>query len=235
MKQCPTCRTSYTDDSLIYCLSDGTSLQSAADEEPTVVRRAAANPLKIDLASKTEPAADVKAAPASSSTSSTLVKFLIAAIILGALAIAGLGLAGAAFYYGTSGKEPEPPKTPSPTPLAASTPDDEKERLKKEIANIQKKLEEQEKNSDTPANNNDDELGSSITATVDSPNDGFLALRSQPDADRGERIAKIPHGAEVEIQNCEKNAVTIGGRTGRWCQVDYDGLTGWVFDAWLEY
>ena len=112
------------------------------------------------------------------------------------------------------------------------TPDLEKEKLKDEIANIQRQLDERKNNA---ADDNLDQRGSSVTATVDSPNDGFLALRDRPDAERGERIAKIPHGAEVEIMNCEKNAVTIGGRNGRWCQVEYNGVNGWVFDAWLEY
>lgn len=235
MKQCPACKTTYTDDSLSFCLSDGTSLIEPSGEEQTVVRSRQNDPVRVDIGPKSEPTlvhgADKK------DGASTWIKLLIAAVVLIALAVIGLGLAGAAFYYGTSGKRSEPPtKSPPPTPAVTATPDDEKDRLRDELANIQKQLDERTKNSNTWTNaNSDDERGSSITATVNSPKDGFLALRSEPDADRGERIAKIPHGAEVEIQNCEKNAVTIASRTGRWCQVDYNGLNGWVFDAWLDY
>ena len=62
-----------------------------------------------------------------------------------------------------------------------------------------------------------------------------LALRDEPDPESGDRIAKIPHGATVVINNCERAMSTIDGRSGRWCQVEYDGETGYVFDAWLIY
>ena len=38
MKRCPACQSTYTDDSLVYCLQDGATLQSEAD---------AANPLSL--------------------------------------------------------------------------------------------------------------------------------------------------------------------------------------------
>ena len=37
-----------------------------------------------------------------------------------------------------------------------------------------------------------------MTARVDSPGDGFLALRAVPDARSGEPLAKIPHGTTVQ-------------------------------------
>lgn len=232
MKQCPACKTTYTDDSLKFCLSDGTSLISAEEEE-TVVRKPGNDPLRIDFSAAPEQTSIVRQEPASN-TSAKWIKILIAAMVLGMIALAALGLAGVAFYYGTGERASElPQKTPLPTPVPTSTLDAEKERLKDEIANIQKQLDEQKKKANTP--DTDNELGSPVTATVNSPNDGFLALRSLPDADRGERLEKIPEGAEVEILNCEKTAVTIGGRNGRWCQVDYNGQIGWVFDAWLDY
>ena len=73
------------------------------------------------------------------------------------------------------------------------------------------------------------------TAHVNSPGDGFLALREEPDAENGNRLAKIPHDAVVFLENCEKDKTTIAGRTGRWCMVTYQDETGWVFDAWLTY
>ena len=78
------------------------------------------------------------------------------------------------------------------------------------------------------------ELTDTKTARVDSPGDGFLALRKLPHSEIGERIAKIPHGATVEVGVCGP-VVRPVNRAGRWCQASYNGQTGWVFDAYLVY
>lgn len=224
MKRCPACNTTYSDDSLKFCLSDGTALSKVADEEATVVRAKA-------------PGFPTPGAASPKRGSSTLLKVIAVLVVLGIGALVVAGIAGAAFYYSMA--EPTPTATPlqqaTPRPTAARTPDLEKERLQDEIANIQRQLDDQKKDSRTSNSDDNDQRGSPITALVDSPNDGFLALRDRPDAERGERLVKIPHGAEVEIMNCEKNAVTISGRSGRWCQVEYNEVNGWVFDAWLDY
>ena len=239
MKQCPTCKTTYTDDSLSFCLEDGAPLDTAADEQPTVVRNLGNNPMRVDIPSTAPSRTAVPpAAPGSEGSSAAWIKIVLAIVILGVIAIGAVGLIGAVFYYGTGGKEKDrPAKSPTPTPTATPTPDAEKERLRDEIANIQKRLEEQKTNVNTrpfPVDD-DDEPAPPIAARVNSPGDGFLALRSMPDSERGERVARIPHGAEIEIYECEKTRVTISGRTGRWCQAEYNGRPGWVFDAWLNY
>lgn len=238
MKQCPACKTNYTDDSLSFCLADGAALDSATDEQPTVVKKAGNKAMRVDIGSMAastvmRPAAE----PIPKGSAGTWIKIALSIFVLGVLAIGAVGLIGAVFYYGSGGKEKEI-TAKSPMPTATATPDTEKERLRDELANIQKKLDERQKtnvNTNPFPSDNDDDHGSTITATVNSPNDGFLALRSVPDAERGDRIARIPHGTEVELNNCEKTQVTIAGRSGRWCQVEYNGRTGWVFDAWLEY
>jgi hypothetical protein len=240
MKQCPACKTTYTDDSLSFCLADGTALDTGVDEQPTVVKRGGNNLLRVDIAPVAAPTAVIPNRESEAKHSSgNWIRVVLAILALGVLAIGAIGLVGAAFYYGTGGKANEiAAKSPTPPPTVNPTPDTEKERLRDELANIQKKLDEQKRanlETDKIPIDPDDERGSSITATVDSPNDGFLALRSLPDAERGERILRIPHGAQVEINNCGKTRVTIGGRTGRWCQVEYSSRTGWVFDAWLNY
>lgn len=226
MRHCPECRTTYTDDSLKFCLSDGTRLADGADEEQTVVRSRSAE-RQIGSPARTDDIPAVRAA--------FWVKLLIALAILGFVGLGAIGLAGAWVYYKGGPAATPTPLPPAPKPASTPTPDLEKQRLQDELANIKKQLDAEKKNANSRANDGDDELGSSITATVDSPNDGFLALRSEPDPERGERLAKIPHGAEVEILRCGNSVVTIGGRSGHWCFVDYDGRTGWVFDAWLEY
>lgn len=236
MKNCPACGTTYTDDSLSFCLADGTALK-AGDEEPTAVRKSG---VRVDIPSANSPSAPIPSQEIPSKKSSgSWIKIVLAVVVLGIFAIAAFGLLGAVYFYGTGGKKKEVAlSSPTPTPAVTPTSDKENERLRDELANIQKRLEEKKKtsvNTDPFPKDDDDQRGSSVTATVNSPGDGFLALRNIPDADRGVRIAKIPHGSAVELNNCEKTQITIAGRTGRWCQVEYSGRTGWVFDAWLDY
>ncbi|HEX2640645.1 MAG TPA: hypothetical protein VHL50_08745, partial [Pyrinomonadaceae bacterium] len=88
----------------------------------------------------------------------------------------------------------------------------------------------------TPATADSDETKTYTSrATVNSPSDGFLALRSLPDANYGERIAKIPHGSTVDVISCADDQVTIGSHTGHWCLITYQSNAGFVFDAFLDY
>lgn len=70
---------------------------------------------------------------------------------------------------------------------------------------------------------------------VNSPGDRFLALRTEPSADFGAKIAEIPHGERISIGTCQQNFETIGRRKGRWCQTSYGGRTGWIYDAFVRY
>ena len=230
MKQCPACKTTYTDETLRFCLADGGTLISLPDEEETLIKGG-----RRDIRVNVSPDAGSGAVK---SSSGIWWKVAIGVVILGVLALTVAGLAGALFFYGT-GQRDDNRTSVSPTPAAtsspAASPDTEKQRLADELANIQKQLEEQQRsaaNTDpfpTPVSPN------VPTARVNSPRDGFLALRSEPNAEYGERLTKIPHGALVELNDCETESTTIGGRTGRWCLVTYRDHTGWVFDAWLVY
>lgn len=137
------------------------------------------------------------------------------------------------------------------SPPATSTGDQqdstENAKLKDKIAELEKqkleeKIEELEKKVD------DKKVGQTIVvqpktkesikkppkgyARVNSPRDGFLALRSEPSADRGIRAEKIPHGKTIRLHSCGKLTV-VGGRKGRWCQVVYRDYIGFAFDAYL--
>lgn len=212
---CPKCNTSYTDESLRFCLSDGAALVGSQDESATVVRKGTAT--------------------VNSAGTGTWLKAIIGLVIVGFLGIAAAGLAGALYYYNSGGsKTAEVKPTVTPMPLPTPTTDAEKQRLQDELANLQKKLENQ-RNTPTTPNPPPDEHDEMVTARVNSPGDGFLALRDAPDAKNGARLAKIPHGAVIEIDDCEQTRVAVDGRTGRWCMVTYHGMGGWVFDAWLDY
>ena len=237
MKQCPQCRTTYTDDTLKFCLADGAALQ-LIDEQATAVRPG----VRVDIEQARTVAVPHPIPQQRAKGGGTVIKIVIAVFVLGFLALLAAGGAGV-LYYMNSGCSPTvakitPTPTPRPTAAASPTPDAEQERLEKEIANVLKQLEDELKsdaNRATPPAGKDDVTDGRPTARVNSPNDGFLALRDQPDAEHGERLAKIPHGAVVNLENCEKQKTTIAGRAGRWCMVTYNGETGWVFDAWLDY
>lgn len=244
MKQCPVCKTTYTDDTLRYCLADGNALSEGPLSQETLLSPHEHGAVRVPI-EREEPRTFQQPPPAvivagTRSSGKGFKVFLAVAIILilfaGAAAVAGLIL-----YNNLNSDKPNINIAKSPTPSATATPwlsptvDPEKQKLQDELANLQKKL-DQQKNANVvspppaPTPNRGYQ-----TAQVNSPGDGFLALRSEPDAEYGNRIAKIPHGATVEINNCERSKVTIGGRTGRWCQVTYNGQTGYVFDAFLIY
>lgn len=229
MKHCPQCGTSYTDESLRFCLADGSALVSAT-EEPTLVSRRPP-PTEANFAPPTTPS--YSQPPKRSRTG---LKILIGVLITGFLGIVLISAAGLFFYFSTV--QTEPPKPERPTePAAVKTPatsEADRAKLEKEIADLKRKLEEQ---NDAPQNSGvpstDPDISIFETATVNSPGDGFLALRNLPNSDIGDRIAKIPHGDTVEILACNPTTETIGGRSGKWCLVTWNEQAGWVFDAWL--
>lgn len=70
--------------------------------------------------------------------------------------------------------------------------------------------------------------------TVDSPRDGYLALKSEPCiAPCGRTLFKIPHGTTLSLGTCKDNFEMADRRRGRWCYTSYAGQTGWVFDGFV--
>ena len=226
MKQCPTCRNTYTDETLRYCLADGATLTEVESEKETVVRSG----VRVDIPSTAE-SIPVRPTTASAKRGSPVLKIVLAIVLLGVLGVVIVAAAGVIYYLNMQ-KGRVVASSPTPSPI--STNDPEKERLEKELANLQKQLAENTKPSPskTPPGFESDELP---TARVNSPSDGFLALRSEPNTEYGERLAQIPHGSLVTVVSCEPESVKIGSRTGRWCLVTYRTNAGWVFDAWLDY
>jgi hypothetical protein len=70
--------------------------------------------------------------------------------------------------------------------------------------------------------------GGSDTARVNTPGDGFLALRSEPTIRRGRRLLKIPHGTRLTLGGCTNRQTD-----GRWCSTTFEGQKGWVFERYL--
>lgn len=127
------------------------------------------------------------------------------------------------------------------SPTLTPTPNNETAALKEELESLKKQIADQK----TPAKNDsamrpfpNEKPSTPViqTARANSPGDGFLALRSIPDAKTGLMLTKIPHGTNLEIIGCQKSLSQLPGkRLGRWCRTNYNGQSGWVFDAFLSY
>ena len=250
MKQCPRCKTTYTDVTLRFCLADGAALIDLSGEQPTVSRQTGtssaaetiamqhgADQMRVDIPPQTVPQPTYQpqvSAPNANYSGGGIFKVIMVVIGLGIFAVLAVAV-GTFIYYNmnrtevasnVANKDVKPPN-PSPTT-------DDKDELRDQIANLEKLINEQ-KNNKQPVNIPfPDKTGSLKTARVNSPGDGFLALRTLPSSEFGERIMKIPHGATISVGGCGA-VVRPVSRTGRWCQASYNGNTGWVFDAYLVY
>lgn len=250
MKQCPKCGNSYTDDTLRFCLEDGTPLV-ANDEQPTVFRSGDPNKtvqlpsnitaqpgMRVDIPTSHQHAAQ-PTQQVESKSSSSVIKIVLAVIAIGFVLILGAGVLGGIFYFYTGNQvavssSPTPVPSPQGTPwsVASPSPDDDEAKLNDAIEQLKKQIEEA---TNTSSDGEDVPFGIGRTATVNSPKDGFLALRNLPSSDMGERIAKIPHGTKISVMTCSPQATTIAGKSGHWCMTTYDKKSGWVFDVWLTF
>lgn len=238
MKQCPVCKTTYTDETLQFCLADGAALfNSSVTSEATQQFSGGTNPIRVNLTQEETPTI-VAQKP---STVSPPVKKSGGGLIIGVLIVillfVVLGSAGVIGWLLLRDKDNGVVVTntqPSPTisnSLTKSPTPDEAAILKEKIANLEKKVQEQ-KNKVPTISNPSTPQSTTVTARVNSPGDGFLALRTEPSAETGDRILQIPHGATVTVNSCLPKAA---GKKGRWCRVDYNGNAGWAFDGFLIY
>lgn len=70
------------------------------------------------------------------------------------------------------------------------------------------------------------------TVTVNTPGDGFLALKDKPcTAPCGKTLLRIPHTTRLELGTCTGKEERIDGANGQWCQTRYAETAGWVFDG----
>lgn len=107
----------------------------------------------------------------------------------------------------------------------------EKAKLEKKIEDLETDVENQKKRTPTKAKTVSPRVPKGFVR-VNTPGDGYLALRTAPSSVRGQRILKIPHGTLITVYNCGGITITSGSR-GRWCQTVYEDNQGWVFDAYL--
>ncbi|MEP6947420.1 MAG: SH3 domain-containing protein [Acidobacteriota bacterium] len=249
MKQCPKCGTTYTDSSLTYCLADGAVLADNAEADTFTRGSNAAGKAHAQMrvmVPQNNPGQAYIQPPAPVESGSWLKIILLVGLILGMLLVAA-GVAGALLYFNKDSRRSainssnagtdRPTPTPTPTPNSNVAVNAESEKLRDQIANLEKRLDEQ-KNTSHPATvapaAPDQPTTTSGTAKVNSPGDGFLAMRTLPSSDVGDRVQQIPNGSLVTVGGCLPRS-RVGGKAGRWCRASYNGYSGWVFDAWLSY
>lgn len=240
MKFCPNCKTTYSDDSLLYCLSDGSNLLAMPPAEKTIEMNAGTNPLRFDVPANSDPTVF---SPRISQTQNENVRRGISPwLVVPLLGILLLAVAALLGYILFAPNSVQVTNSAAPTPSPTATPKDETAALKEELESLKKQIANQKTPAKTDApirafpNDNSSTAPVIQTARANSPNDGFLALRSIPDAQNGAQLAKIPHGTNLEIVGCQKNETQLPGkRRGRWCRTNFNGQSGWVFDAFLSY
>lgn len=243
MKQCPVCKTTYTDDSLQFCLADGTALFSpSSTSEVTQQFSGGTNPIRVNIARDETPTIIAKPASLSPEIEEkkgrgwNLIFGLIGGFFVSAILAAGM-FAGFLWWQRGGNNEvglnTQPSSTATNSITKSPTPD-EAAILKEKIANLERKVQEQKNTKPTvpTISNSSVPQSTKVTARVNSPGDGFLALRTAPSAETGDRILQIPHGATVTVNACLPKAP---GKKGRWCKVEYNGNSGWAFDGFLIY
>ncbi|MCU0239482.1 MAG: hypothetical protein MUC29_08575 [Pyrinomonadaceae bacterium] len=253
MRKCPTCQAVYNDDSLKFCLNDGATLFTPQTEESTQVYNQPINtnqPINIPIAQQT---IETQFRPMAQNVEQksgggkglifALVGGLAVLFILGAVGIVGWFLINSKqddTVATVTNKNTSPTATATPNVNATSTPD-ETANLKQKLSELEKKNQQLQKQQQSGRDSVPITADNSTTATpkpsvvtakANSPGDGFLALRSAPSAETGDRINKIPHGDTLKDLSCLKPAQ---GKKGRWCRVDNNGNLGWAFDGFMTY
>ena len=246
MKQCPECKNTYTDESLKFCLADGTKLISLSDAEKTIAMNTADDEtiainaetdrrMRVDTSPNESPESvqtviSQKPSPPQQAARKGVSPVIVA--VLGLLLVAVvIGFAGFVGYTIMKGDD-----RIASNSTVEKTPNDELANLKKEIANLKERTDNQQDTDKNPVSEKPEPTlppKMSNTGRVNSPRDGFLAMRSEPDTESGYRVMKIPHNATVKILNCREPSY-VGKRRGRWCDVTYGDQRGWVFDAYLR-
>lgn len=124
MKQCPTCHRNYTDDTLVYCLEDGSALTAAYDPQATLIIPEA----RLTNAPSAQSAPPAYAIPPSTPapTKSRAPLYILAALVLAVLGVAviALGIFGYSQMQASSSSRQtnEKQSQPSPGSWATATP-----------------------------------------------------------------------------------------------------------------
>ncbi len=241
MKVCPKCKSTYSDKTLRFCLTDGTSLEEFDAEKTQEMNVGDKNALQIDISPQEKQTAaysDARTTQGTFHNQSPPVKKGVSPLIVGLLSavllVVSVGFAGFVIYTFTENQE-APEKN---TNLANdSNGNNAVNELKDEIANLRERINSRQTKDDVKISTPNDSAKSKFensSVLINSPNDGFLALRSAPNHKTGTILAKIPHAATIVIGSCQNQKVKIGKNSGHWCRTTYNGVNGWIFDAFVN-
>jgi hypothetical protein len=246
MKQCPVCKSTYTDDTLSFCLTDGAALTAAPSTSSEVTQqmnfgsnqtREINPPIHVPFQSETPTQFSIPRNTTQTERKGSKPLAILAVVVL--LAVIGIAVITAA-YFAFSKTDNQATVTPTATPVQNNNAN-ETQALKEELDRLKKQVDDQKNAKSnsalttTPTTKPTPLQQGIVTARVNSPGDGFLSLRTEPSVKTGTQLVKIPTGSTIQIEDCQQNYITIDSRRGRWCMVSYNGKTGWVFDAWLVY
>lgn len=238
MKQCSACKTTYTDDTLKFCLADGAALIELPNSEKTIEMSFGGENERMNIPADSTPTVFPAAGlPKPDKKSSTPIIAAVAGLFLLLVIAALIGFVSYISLRSNDNKDVQVVNSQTPVPTISETPESDKENteLKEKLANLEKQIAAQKNQKKL----NKEEVfsasqNSEKTARANSPDDGFLALRSEPNSESGERLAKIPHGATITVLGCPKSS-NVGKMSGRWCQVIYNGQAGWAFSAYMIF
>ena len=231
MPRCPACGRLYPAGTL-YCMDDGTALVADAAPPDAALPSASASRELDRLLSESDrpvaapPVAAPPVAPAVEAAPAPRSGGLV--VLLAVLALAVLGLLGVLVWQQKATAEAAEARAADALAQAADARTDADAQAARDAearAADARDAEAQQAYSDEP--------GEGTTVWANSPNDGFLALRSAPTVGRGTRLLKIPHGDPLVLGDCLAPTTSPGGRYGSWCRALYAGTSGWVFDAFV--
>jgi hypothetical protein len=231
MKKCPQCQSLYTDDTLSYCLSDGTTLIFDTESSEATLQLpenaiTQAIPVQTESSVKTQPIQQQTV-----STQGVSSVWLYSTIGLLALLLIGGGI-GIGFWL--NGSDWGTAKTPTPTPQPEKsvtpqtpTPTPEKQTQFQPSPTAQPNLPTTPKVTATPT------VTPTFTPTPPPSNGGYrvvgvaghdvLYLRPAP-GNLKSFLAKIPPNASgIQVTG---GGVKVGKAT--WYPVNYNGTQGWV-------
>ena len=231
MKQCPACKTTSTDETLIYCLADGTPLVAIADEQPTLVRPAAGGQMRVEIPLETAPIIYNSQTPVVRSGGGFKIVLGVIGVLLLLLLVGG-GV-GAYLYFNSGGNQPANTKDLK-TPAAASplpTPD-ETNKLKDQIANLERKINEQKNTNRTAVNASPNQPSAGTPARVNLPATAFLHYAACRTARRASVCSRYHMARLLSLANVSGQSASAANRAVGAGRVTTDIRAGFLMRFW---
>ncbi|MDQ3179074.1 MAG: hypothetical protein M3Q33_01000, partial [Acidobacteriota bacterium] len=171
MKQCPVCKTNYSDETMSFCLTDGANLVSLPDAAETVRMSFSNNPLRINVPPESSPT--VFTPPKSNQPVKKGVSPIIVGVLGFLLLLVVVGFAGLIAFIAlkpSDKKDTIASVSPNPTVSQTPTPDDRTDELKEKLAILEKQVQDQKNRKNTTSVETFQTLQSSATtARANSP------------------------------------------------------------------